>query len=164
MDRLRRVWNETHRPPPLRTTSTYDDDEAFNNTAKQLFGVSRSPKEAIFAVLVTPQQRSSFLEGLCHRKERTPNSLILSIDERFGSILKDIISSETANPKTPRCDEHEKKPRRFFPDVDFRKTRRVQNIDWKLCAAVTAVGNLRLDGHQPTTCITNNSYEPPHHL
>lgn len=162
MDRLRRVWNETHRQPPLRTTSTYDDDEAFNTTAKQLLGVARNPKEAIYVVLVTPNQRASFFEGLCNRKERIATPLIHSIDEQFGSILKDIVMNETANPKTPRFDQHEKKPRRFFPDVDFRKTRRVQNIDWKLCATISAVDNLRLDGHQPPA--TSTSYEPPHHL
>jgi hypothetical protein len=231
MDRLRRVWNDTHRPPPLRTTSTYDDDEAFQSTAKQILArvksTQSSPRDAIYHVLVSANQRACFWEGLNQRKDRDqtnhlPSGLAMLVqaleDASVGKLLKDICSRESSNPKTPRCDnntssssshhtnnsaEGHQQPysaqhqqpkkcstRRFFPAdfvvMDFRKnTRRVQNIDWKLCEANSAVDSFRLDGpspqarpstttmtndpmmlsadHQNTTaCTTSCCYVPPH--
>jgi hypothetical protein len=128
------------RPPPLRTSSTYDDDEAFNNVALNLLSryetLGLTAQEAILATLFDHGQRASFYEALCIRLDRfthlSPNttSLVQCVQEKFEKVLKEMILSETKGapycytnkPVAPRgnigCCRNMKQlvQRRFFPE------------------------------------------------
>jgi hypothetical protein len=128
------------RPPPLRTSSTYDDDDAFNNVAVNLLSrhdtLGLTAQEAIMATLIDHNQRTSFYEGLCVRLDRSvhlsPNtaSLVQHIHEKLGKALKEMISYDnkgapcgyTNKPATPRSsisycrNVKQMVHRRFFPD------------------------------------------------
>ena len=197
------VSPETFRPPPLRTSSTYDDDDAFNSVALNLLSRHRaldlSVAEVIKCTLVKPQDRASFFEGLQHRKCRVVNispstySLLQDTDRTFGSELRRIVESESSILKrqnvlpTPRNNmlssgssgssssgaaplstrgtaPKKRKTRRFFPDCDSSvlfRSRRVQNIDWRLVDAISQVQSLKLDGAPSGTMDGVDSYEPP---
>lgn len=184
-------------PPPLRTTSTYDDDEAFNSVALNLLSrhhaLDMTIEEILSSTLLKAQDRASFLEGLQHRRFRaatTTVSLVQEVDKVFGSELRRMVEAETTTLKrqnrddlmTPRslngtamlvssgsgsssCKQAKPKKiksRRFFPDCDsniFLRSRRIQNIDWKLVEAITQVQSLRLDG--AASSDENVDYEPP---
>lgn len=131
------------RPPPLRTSCTYDDDEAFNNVAINLLSrhdtLGLTAQEAILATLFDPSQRASFYEGLCVRLDRcihlSPNttSLVQCLYEKLGNELKEMVSSEskggvpyyTKKMGTPRGANNNSfgrnmkqlVQRRFFPDT-----------------------------------------------
>jgi hypothetical protein len=116
MDRLRQ-WLESRntnfddgpyisiRPPPLRTSNTYDDDETFNNASLHLLSrykaLGLSSREAIVSLLVTPKQRVSYYDGLCVRLDRlahlpsTTAKLVHSIDQTFGNELRYIVEQES---------------------------------------------------------------------
>jgi hypothetical protein len=128
------------RPPPLRTSSTYDDDEAFNNVALNLLSrhdtLGLTAQEAILATLFDHSQRASFYEALCIRLDRfthlSPNttSLVQCVQEKFGKDLKQMVLSEskgapynyTSKPVAPRgnigyCRNMKQLvQRRFFPE------------------------------------------------
>jgi hypothetical protein len=127
------------RPPPLRTSSTYDDDEAFNNVALNLLSryeaLKLSVEEALSSTLVSPKQRASFLDGLCARRYRSshhmsPNtaSLVSGVERVFGKALKDMVENESHggntvyhlhnNPHASGRSTKKKKHRRFFPEID----------------------------------------------
>jgi hypothetical protein len=130
MDRIRQIWveaaspstihqKENHqattnspilsisRPPPLRTSSTYDDDEVFHNVSVNMLSryesLGLSAQEAILATLVSPKQRASFFEGLCVRIDRVAHcspitaSLIKSMNRVFGRALKELIDADEEN-------------------------------------------------------------------
>jgi hypothetical protein len=227
MDRLR-VWMETrhqsgagdssihsassmsgyYRPPPLRTTNTYDDDDVFNKLALNLLSrygaLGLSAKDTLHATLLAPQDRASFLEALLNRKGRLPAlspqtaSLIHDVDRLFGHELKAIVDSEhvtlkrqnyhgstssssgdsMGNVNRDSCNNCSSatggggvankkcKSRRFFPESGeptsvFFRSRRVQNIDWKLVEMTQQVQSLQLDGSTASTPATNVKYEPP---
>lgn len=70
-------------------------------------------------------------------------------------------------PSTTGADKKKKKVRRFFPDCDsksvgggFFRTRKVQNIDWKLAEAIQQVHTLSLDGDN-TREQRKACYQPP---
>lgn len=128
------------RPPPLRTSSTYDDDDAFNNVALNLLSrhetLGLSPQEAILATLFDHSQRASFYEALCMRLERfthlSPNttSIVQCVHDKLGKDLKQMVLSEskgalscyTNKPVAPRgnigyCRNMKQLvQRRFFPE------------------------------------------------
>lgn len=128
------------RPPPLRTSNTYDDDEAFSNVALNLLSrhdtLGLTAQEAILATLFDHSQRVSFYEGLCIRLDRfthlSPNttSLVQCVHEKLGNDLKQMILSEskgapccyTNKPVAPRgnigyCrNVKQLVQRRFFPE------------------------------------------------
>lgn len=160
MDRIRQIWIDSARsesfdsrpqfhghgrPPPLRTSTTYDDDDAFNNVALNLLSrneiLGLTPTEAILATLISSEQRASFFDGLAFRQDRSshlsPNtaSLVDSIERVFGKELKEIVMTEckgqpcyNIKPVAPRhtgpvtrsnsAPKMKSTPRRFFPDVD----------------------------------------------
>lgn len=219
MDHLK-LWNESRsfsmcdetqggfRPPPLRTATTYDDDEAFNNVALNLLSryeaLGLTIRETISSTLIQPKDRASFFQGLCARRARSCHSspstvcLIQSIDKTFGRTLKAMVDEENSEnhsfgyykrqvtedppPITPRhilgpmssgsgssmsnagsSVKKTKRSRRFFPDCDAMggglfRSKRVQNIDWKLVSAIEQVDALRLDGDAKSTGVR---YEPP---
>lgn len=227
MDRLR-VWMETrhqagagdssiyatssmagcNRPPPLRTTNTYDDDDVFNKLALNLLSrygaLGLSVRETLHSTLITPQDRASFMEALLNRKGRMPSmspqtaSLIHDVDRLFGNELKSLVDAEHVTLKRQNyhgstssssrdsvrstnrdsCNESlsasggvggvankKCKSRRFFPESGeptsvFFRSRRVQNVDWKLVEMTQQVESLQLDGtaRPPATHAT---YEPP---
>jgi hypothetical protein len=105
MDRLR-IWIESRhsgseegpyinicRPPPLRTSNTYDDDDTFSNVSLNLLsrheGLGLSAAETILATLISPKQRTSYYDGLCVRMDRFSHlppsmaSIVNSIDKKF---------------------------------------------------------------------------------
>lgn len=116
MDRLRQ-WLESRntnsddgpyisiRPPPLRTSNTYDDDEAFNTASLHLLSryeaLSLSSSEAIISILVTTKQRASYYDGLCVRLDRLSHlplsvaKLVRSVDKAFGNELRCIVGQES---------------------------------------------------------------------
>lgn len=140
MDRIRQIWIESarssstiesttgcvlpsfqnnSRPPPLRTSSTYDDDDLFNNVALNLLSrheiLGLSVTEAILATLVKSTQRTSFFDGMCVRLDRSSHlsphtaSLVNSLDRIFGKELLDMTTEEckgqpcyTTKPVSPR--------------------------------------------------------------
>ncbi len=128
------------RPPPLRTSSTYDDDDAFNNVALNLLSrhetLGLTPQEAILATLFDHSQRASFYEALCIRLERfthlSPNttSIVQCVHDNLGKDLKQMVLSEskgalscyTNKPVAPRgnigyCRNMKQLvQRRFFPE------------------------------------------------
>jgi hypothetical protein len=93
------------RPPPLRTTSTYDDEDAFNNVSLNLLSrydaLSLSASEAIKATIISPRERISFHEALSIRRSRSlhvsPSTALLveRVDKTFGSDLLNMIREET---------------------------------------------------------------------
>lgn len=178
------------RPPPLRTTNTYDDDEPFNSVALNLLSRQRalgcyhpSSADIIRSVLLKPQDRTSFLEALQNRKCRmatmspTLSSLIDDVDRTFGKDLKAIVDSEKVSLKRQDCQTSscpstnnpyeppkKQKSRRFFSDADvsgFFRSRRIQNLDWSLVEAVAQVQSLRLDGTDEMSSGENSDYEAP---
>lgn len=127
------------RPPPLRTSNTYDDDDAFYNVGRNLlsrhFALELSVSEAIRCTLIKPQERVSFYEGLQYRKLRmahTPHrspttmTLIEDIDRTFGAELKKMIDAENVCLKRQELcpawsgsmvqEPKKQKHSRFFPD------------------------------------------------
>jgi hypothetical protein len=128
------------RPPPLRTSSTYDDDDAFKNVAMNLLSrhekLGLSANEAILATLIDSTQRSSFYQGLCFRLDRSCHlspctaSLVLHLNETLGKKLKEMVVAECKGDlfcsnklTTPQgisnCKSMKQKvQRRFFPDSD----------------------------------------------
>ena len=137
------VIGGTYRPPPpLRTTNTYDDDDAFHSVALNLLarhqmtvGSCVSPESTIKEVLLKSQDRRSFWEALQHRKTRSvsptaiskPCSLLDDIERIFASDLKRLVESEKVSLKRQECIGHssswskhepikkkKKKCRRFF--------------------------------------------------
>jgi hypothetical protein len=123
MDHLK-VWVESHsrsrdegaaltssttsngfRPPSLRTSSTYDNDETFNKVALNLLswheGLNLSVQETIMAILLSPRERSSFFEGMHIRLSRSAHfspstaSLVQTIESKFGTELKQIVEEES---------------------------------------------------------------------
>lgn len=177
------------RPPPVRTSSTYDDEEAFSRVALNLLsryqalGISAS--ETIKTVLVKPGDKASFLEGLSVRKSQMSHlspstaTLVESVDQNFYKELIRMVEEENnrAPPTTPRAmamsSGAEKKANRrgrffTFPDSDgsqsggFFRSRRICNIDWTINETVQQVQTLTLDG--PSPCDTRSgegSYTPP---
>jgi hypothetical protein len=93
------------RPPTLRTTSTYDDDEAFSKISLKLLATVElnglSAKETIMQTLIQPRDRSSFLEGMHIRLSRSSQfspstaSLVQSMFDQFGDELKRIVEEES---------------------------------------------------------------------
>lgn len=91
-------------PPPLRTSNTYDDDEAFTNVSLNLLsrqnGLGLSPIETVMATLISPKQRSSYYDGLTSRLDRliqlSPSliSIVQSIESIFGTDLRSIVEKE----------------------------------------------------------------------
>jgi hypothetical protein len=195
-----------YRPPPLRTSNTYDDDDAFNKVALSLLSryetLDRSAGEALHSTLLSPQDRASFLEALTHRKNRlsslspTTASLIQQVDRALAYELKTIVEAEhvTLHRQIVHCstslwssdsggetggqdtksnihlgvaNNKQKKARRFFPDTGdassvFFRSRRVQNIDWKLVEMAQQVQSLQLDGSPATgSSMVHCKYEPP---
>jgi hypothetical protein len=181
------------RPPPLRTTSTYDDDESFNKVALNLLtrhtGYTLSVREAITSTLEKPEDRVSFLENLNNRKgppaRISPNSssLIDKIEKTFGKELRKMVQRQNVSLKRQVCDDlslgahsgganssrsteaqpKRRKSRRFFADCDSAglfRSRRVQNIDFRLVEAISQVQSLRLDGTSPIDSGPGG-YEPP---
>jgi hypothetical protein len=155
------------RPPPLRTSSTYDDDDAFNNVALNLLSrhntLGLSAQEAILATLIDSNQRASFYEGLCVRLDRTthlsPNtsSLVQCIYETLGKELKDMVTSETKGapyypnkPVTPRSNMgycrnvKQLVQRRFFPEgVGTEKQQQQQMMSPSIGGGVALFGSKR---------------------
>jgi hypothetical protein len=205
MDRFR-VWVEAsrsasspcgNRPPPVRTSHTYDDDDTFNQVALNLLSrysaLGISTCDTIKMTLPQPHDRVSFFDGLQTRRCRpTLSPLVDNIDKTFGLDLKTIVDAECLGiktlrhgdmpPITPRhiqgptssssCSASQpsyneapkkRKNRRFFPDCDSSnglfRSRRVQNIDWKLTEVVSQVQTLRLDGTSES--FARGEYEPP---
>jgi hypothetical protein len=124
MDRLR-VWIESDRhgitkgagrdaclirPPPLRTSDTYDDEDAFKNVSLNLLSryeaLELSASETIRATIISPQERLSFHEALCNRKSRalhvSPSnvSLVERVDKIFGNDLLNMIREDTGGEDT----------------------------------------------------------------
>jgi len=117
MERLR-VWIErshvmgedtfskapAFRPPPLRTSNTYDDDEAFTRVALNLLSrheaLGLSPSDTINSTIGSPQDRASFFEGLNLRKSRLTSlspstvSLVQDVDMKFGHELRKLVDVE----------------------------------------------------------------------
>jgi hypothetical protein len=177
MDRLRNYWTETSKDglPPLRTCRTYDDDEAFTKIALSLLsrktGMGLSAPDAIAATFQRSQDRASFYESLQLRMAKQYNDslpsctldLVESIAQIFGSELKQMAETELATsfkPYTPRNfseDQRKKdKARRFCFDDGFFRSRKIQNLDFRLVETISQVQSLRLDGME-----TLPSYEPP---
>jgi hypothetical protein len=83
-----------------------------------------------------------------------------SSGEEGGSDTINTIHHGGANNK-------KRKARRFFPDTGdaasvFFRSRRVQNIDWKLVEMAQQVQSLQLDGNPATaSSMTHCKYEPP---
>lgn len=139
MDRIKQIWIESsrsssplddshmfrentdmmmryhHRPPPLRTCSTYDDDETFHKVGLNLLSryettaaTHSSTKDILLTTLQSPKQRASFLEGLSLRLDRcmTQNNnnnnnivminpqLIMALETTFGKDLRDLVIVE----------------------------------------------------------------------
>jgi Zn-dependent oligopeptidase len=156
------------RPPPLRTSSTYDDDEAFNNVALNLLSryesLGLTAQEAIIATLIDNNQRASFYEGLCYRLDRSshlsPNtsSLVKCIYQTLGKELKDLVTSDSKSgayfgnkPVTPRSNVgycrnvKQLVQRRFFPEnnaMDKQSQQMVSpSLNGSVGAGVTLFGN-----------------------
>jgi hypothetical protein len=164
------------------------------NMLSRYEALNLSVSEAICSTLVSPKHRASFYEGLCSRLSRASHmhmspsqrSLIQNTKKVFGRELRRIVESECTDnfgtylkqspefnnnlpPTTMRHSEKKKKGRRFFPDSDskaggFFRSRKVQNIDWKLAEAIQQVQSLRLDGD--TAMVQNDRtanvcYQPP---
>jgi hypothetical protein len=102
------------RPPPLRTSSTYDDDETFTNVALNLLSrfecLHLTTREAILSALISPQQRASFLDGICLRLDRASHlspktlSLVHSLERLLGRELRDMVYAEAnINGEQPCC-------------------------------------------------------------
>ena len=136
MDRIKQIWIEAsrsssfdssamhnrdhpHRPPPLRTSSTYDDDEVFNKTGLSLLSryetLGLSAQEVLLATLISPKQRASFLEGLSVRLDQSivhnNFQLLQALEKTFGKDLQDLVVAESkaneghfysTNPMAPR--------------------------------------------------------------
>jgi hypothetical protein len=93
------------RPPALRTSCTFDDDEVFTNVALNLLSryeaLGLSAEEAILATIISPRGRWSFLEGLNFRLTNptrcspTAASLIYKVDTTFGQELKRLVRAES---------------------------------------------------------------------
>ena len=90
------------RPPPLRTSSTYDDDDTFHSVGLNLLslyeGLGMSAEQVILATLINPKQRVSFLEALCVRLDRSSISnqqLLQALDQTFGKALQDLVQAES---------------------------------------------------------------------
>jgi hypothetical protein len=115
-----------HRPPPLRTSGTYDDDESFTNIALNMISrieaLGLTVEETIKATLISPRDRSSFLRALNARKtlcssikyETLPASqisfispskisLIEAVDYKFGRHLNDIVARESRQQCQQPC-------------------------------------------------------------
>jgi hypothetical protein len=146
MDRLR-IWIESrhsgsedgpyinvYRPPPLRTSNTYDDDDTFSNVSLNLLSryesLGLSATEAIVSTLISPKQRASFYDGLFVRLDRlshlapTMASIVHSINKVFGDQLRLLVEQESHDkcsnpyqkPIAPR-QQQKKISRRFFPET-----------------------------------------------
>lgn len=160
--------------PPLRTSSTYDDDEAFNRIALNLLSrfeaLPMSAKDAIQSVLLSPASIASFLEGLNTRKARSSlmspstSCLIHRIDATFSADLHKLVekNSSICPPRLHDTCHAPRRLRRFFSDSDclpvFR-ARKVQNIDWRMAEAIEHVEALQLDepprvGYKPPSPLT----------
>lgn len=156
VDRLRRVF-DGRRPPPLKTASTYDDDDNFARTANHLlekYHAGISPKDAIQIVLASPKQRTSFFEGINLRKDKEHLKLASVVDimeKLFYGELKLICGNES------QMSAKKHTTRKFFQDGELFRKRKIQNIDWKLTESIQQVENLRLDGSTPK----HVAYEPP---
>jgi hypothetical protein len=198
-----------NRPPPLRTTNTYDDDDVFNKLSLNLLSrhgaLGLSVNETLHSTLINPQDRASFMEALLNRKSRMQGlspqtaSLIHDVDRLFGHELKAIVDAEnvslkrqnyhgstssssknsSGNINSDYCNDNAStsggggvankkcKSRRFFPESGeptsvFFRSRKVQNIDWKLVEMTQQVQTLQLDGSPaPPGPATQANYEPP---
>ena len=137
MDRIKQIWieasrsssfdspamhhNQDHppRPPPLCTSSTYDDDEVFNKTGLSLLSryetLGLSAQEVLLATLISPKQRASFLEGLSVRLDQSIVNnnfqLLQALEKTFGKDLQELVVAESkaneghfysTNPMAPR--------------------------------------------------------------
>lgn len=187
MERIRQIWmSSSATVEPLRTTSTFDDDEAFLSTARQLLSTGN-----ILASLQR-DQRLSFLEGLRARRRNvhllSPQmAQILQALQPIEQVLAAAVEGEHGSSSATYCNQHQHKPgapktkrsRRFFAgggDGDstgsssgstrtrrptgFRKnTRRVgaQNID--LCEAVD---NLCLAENPASDSNVGSYYHQPY--
>jgi hypothetical protein len=164
MDRLR-VWIESDRhgmtkgdgrdacdglirPPPLRTSDTYDDEDAFKNVALNLLSryeaLELSASETIRATITSPQERLSFHEALCIRRSRalhvSPSnaSLVERVDKIFGSDLLKLIREDNGGeeirswgkrqfgcaPTTPRAIQNSTSSPECRYEIFEKKTRR----------------------------------------
>jgi hypothetical protein len=98
------------RPPPLRTSDTYDDEDAFKNVSLNLLSryeaLELSASETIKSTLISPQERISFHEALCIRRCRSLHvspsnaSLVERVDKTFGSDLLKIIRDESGGEES----------------------------------------------------------------
>lgn len=93
------------RPPPLRTSNTYDDEDIFNNVSLNLLSrydaLGLSAAETIQATIISQQERISFHEALCIRRSRSvhhvsPSTALLveRVDKTFGCELMRMIREE----------------------------------------------------------------------
>ena len=182
--------NQSIRPPPLRTTGTYDDDEFFNSVALNLLAryeaLNLSISEAICCTLVSVGSRLSFWEALCCRMARSEHdmspsmqSLVHQTHQLFSVELKQMLQNElettAASKKSPpTAPRHitrplsfdkkaKKKGRRFFPDCDaFFRSKKVVNLDWTLTQTMHQVQSLQLDGMENENDKERGMpYEPP---
>lgn len=97
------------RPPPLRTSSTYDDEEAFTNVALNLLSrngaLGLSPAETIMATIISHRERISFYEALCIRRCRSVHvspsnsSVVEQVDRTFGHELIRMIKEECGDTR-----------------------------------------------------------------
>jgi hypothetical protein len=107
-----------NRPPPLKTSSSYDDDELFANVSLSMLSrhdaLGLSVDETIKSVLISPSDRASFLRALNSRKARcaaiiygtspgirsshlSPSkmSLVEAVEFKFGQHLHEMVESES---------------------------------------------------------------------
>ncbi|GAX13634.1 hypothetical protein FisN_14Lh355 [Fistulifera solaris] len=174
------------RPPPLRTTGTYDDDEFFNSVALNLLAryeaLNLSFQEAICCTLVSAESRLSFWEALSSRITRSEHlspstqSLVQKTHQLFHVELKRMLDNEldmTAKKSPPTAPRHitrplsfekqtKKKGRRFFADYDsFFRSKKVVNLDWTITQTIQQVQSLQLDGVEDDDKDRGLPYEPP---
>lgn len=186
--------HQSIRPPPLRTTGTYDDDEFFNSVALNMLAryeaLNLSIPEAISCTLVSVGSRLSFWEALSSRIARSDHmspstqSLVQQTHLLFSIELKRMLEHEldTTSKKSPptaprhitrplsfdKTTKSKKKGRRFFPDCDaFFRSKKVVNLDWTLTQTIQQVQSLQLDGMEngdDNDKERGMPYEPPQYL
>ncbi|GKY96858.1 hypothetical protein MPSEU_000644900 [Mayamaea pseudoterrestris] len=154
-------------------------------------GYGLSVSDAIKTTFPKPEDRLVFLENLHHRTcpstNLSPNtsSLVDQVEKTFGKELRKIAQQENVNLKRHVCDSLPRstsinsvgtnssqssksqpkrhKSRRFFADCDnvLFRSRKVQNIDFRLVEAISQVQSLCLDGTTPRAAVASGGYEAP---
>jgi hypothetical protein len=125
--------SKVSRPPPLLTSSTYDDEEAFVSVSLNLLSryeaLGLSAKETIKSTLIYPRERDSFFEALCARKSRSTHiststaSLVDSVDRAFGRELMKMTQEENGG-----CNLQQPCVMRKFSDDILPTTPRATNV------------------------------------